>query len=267
MPDPRPARFGESRERGRRSTRLLLVGMRCQRPKPWNSGITSSPFAERVRSSAAAATDLTRPVPSCPEWTVADLVSYGRSARFLAADRLGAEPEDRVELERPSDGELLRWYSDGFEAVAELLSALDPAKPACTWSSQRNVGFIQRRLAQETAVHAWDALAAVGKEEPIERELAVDGIAEYLEFFLPAEPPKDLGSIHLHTTDGPGEWLIEPGAAGWTITREHAKGAAAARATASDLLFMLWRRRVTEVAQVSGEEETLNRFLASADLN
>jgi hypothetical protein len=121
-------------------------------------------------------------------------------------------------------------------------------------------------MAQETAEHAWDALAAVGKEEPIERELAVDGIDEYLEFFLPAEPPKDLGSIHLHTTDGPGEWLIKPGAAGWTITRQHAKGAAAVRATASDLL-LLWRHRGTEVAQVFGEGGTFSRFLASADLN
>jgi hypothetical protein len=97
--------------------------------------------------------------------------------------------------------------------------------------------------------------------------LAVDGIDEYLEFFLPAEPMKDLGSIHLHTTDGPGEWLIKPGADGWTITREHAKGAVAVRATASDLLLLMWRRRSTEVAHVFGDKETLNRFLASADLN
>jgi uncharacterized protein (TIGR03083 family) len=107
---------------------------------------------------AAAATDLTMPVPSCPEWTVADLVWHTAEVHdFWRQIASGAEPEARVEPERPTDGELLKWYSDGFEEVAELLGALDPAKPAWTWSSQRNVGFIQRRIAQETAFHAWDA--------------------------------------------------------------------------------------------------------------
>jgi uncharacterized protein (TIGR03083 family) len=217
---------------------------------------------------ADAATDLTRPVPSCPDWTAADLVWHvGKVHDFWLQMAVGMDPEARVEPKRPADPDLVPWFSEGVEALAALLARLDPAKPAWTWTSQRNAGFIQRRVAQETAVHAWDALAAAGRDEPIERGLAVDGIDEFLEFFLPAVPPDGLGDLHLHTIDGPGEWLISPGTDSWVITREHAKGAAAVRASASDLLLLLWRRKGVEVAQVFGDEELLRRFLASSKLD
>ena len=217
---------------------------------------------------AGAATELTLPVPSCPEWTVADLVWHtGEVHDFWRQMASGGQPGTRVEPEHPVDAELVNWFTEGVESTAELLAGLDPATPAWTWSPQHDVGFIQRRMAQETAVHAWDALAATGRDEPIERELAVDGIDELLAFFLPATPPEGLGSIHLHTTDGPGERLIVSGEDGWVITREHTKGTVAVRATASDLLLLLWRRKSTEVAQVFGDEEVLGRFLASGELD
>ena len=176
---------------------------------------------------ADAATDLTRPVPSCPDWTAADLVWHvGKVHDFWLQMAVGMDPEARVDLKRPADPDLVPWFSEGVEA-----------------------------------------LAAAGRDEPIERGLAVDGIDEFLEFFLPAVPPDGLGDLHLHTTDGPGEWLISPGTESWVITREHAKGAAAVRASASDLLLLLWRRKGVEVAQVFGDEELVRRFLASSKLD
>jgi uncharacterized protein (TIGR03083 family) len=216
---------------------------------------------------AEAATDLRLPVPSCPEWTVADLVWHtGKVHDFWRQMASGGEPDKRVEPEHPVDTELIKWFAEGVEATAEVLAGLDPKTPTWTWSEQRDAGFIQRRMAQETAVHTWDALAAAGRDEPVERELAVDGIDELLTFFLPPIPPKGLGSVHLHTTDGPGEWLIVAGENSWVVTHEHAKGDVAVRATASDLLLLLWRRKGPEVAQVFGGEEVLSRFLASGDL-
>jgi uncharacterized protein (TIGR03083 family) len=216
---------------------------------------------------AEAAADLTLPVPSCPEWTVADLVWHvGRVHDFWRQMASGGNPDTRVEPERPANAELVKWFAEGVEATAEVLAGLDPKTPAWTWSEQRDVGFIQRRMAQETAVHTWDALAAAGRDEPVERALAVDGIDELLTFMLPATPPKGLGSVHLHTTDGPGEWLIVAGEDGWRITREHAKGDVAVRATASELLLLLWRRKGPEVAQVFGDEEVLSHFLAAGNL-
>jgi uncharacterized protein (TIGR03083 family) len=216
---------------------------------------------------AEAAADLTLPVPSCPEWTVADLVWHlGRVHDFWWRMASGGEPDKRIEPERPVDAELVEWFAEGVEATAEALAGLDPKTPAWTWSAQRDVGFIQRRMAQETAVHAWDTLAAAGQDAPVERELAVDGIDEFLTFMLPATPPKGLGSVHLHTTDGPGEWLIVAENDEWVVTGEHAKGDVAVRATASDLLLLLWRRKGPEVTRVFGDEVVLSRFLASGKL-
>lgn len=216
---------------------------------------------------AEAAAELTLPVPSCPEWTVGDLVWHiGEVHNFWLQMASGEEPAARVDPERPDDADLVPWFAEGVEKLASHLAGLDPATPAWTWSSQRDAGFIQRRMAQETAVHAWDALAAAGRDEPIERALAVDGIDELLTFFLAEEPPAGLGEVHLHTTDGPGEWLVTAGKDGWAITREHAKGAVAVRATASDLLLLLWRRKGAEVAQVFGDEELLGHFLTSSQL-
>jgi uncharacterized protein (TIGR03083 family) len=217
---------------------------------------------------AGAAAELTLPVPSCPEWTVGDLIWHtGEAHDFWRQMAAGKEPGARVEPRRPDETNLVQWFSEGVETLAELLAGLDPEMPAWTWSAQRNAGFIQRRMAQETAVHAWDALAATGRDEPIERDLAVDGIDELLDFFLADAPPPGLGDVHLHTTDGPGEWLISPEKEVWVITREHAKGAVAARATASDLLLLLWRRKEVEAAQVFGDDELLGRFLASPRLD
>jgi uncharacterized protein (TIGR03083 family) len=216
---------------------------------------------------AEAAADLTLPVPGCPEWTVADLVWHtGRVHDFWRQMASGGEPDKRVEPERPVDAELVEWFASGAEATAGVLSGIDPKTPAWTWSTQHDAAFIQRRMAQETAVHAWDALAAAGRDEPVERELAVDGVDELLTFMLPATPPEGLGSVHLHTTDGPGEWLIVAEKDGWVVTREHAKGDVAVRATASDLLLLLWRRKGQVVTQVFGDEEVLGRFLSAAKL-
>ncbi len=49
-------------------------------------------------------------------------------------------------------------------------------------------------------------------------------------------------TIHLHCTDGEGEWLITRAGDDVVVTREHAKGDVAARGTASDLLLFLWGR-------------------------
>ena len=71
-------------------------------------------------------------------------------------------------------------------------------------------GFWSRRQAHELAVHRWDAQLAAGAPQPIDRALAADGIQELFDI-LPARPggaPTGNGeTMHLHCTDGDGEWL------------------------------------------------------------
>ena len=54
---------------------------------------------------------------------------------------------------------------------------------------------------------------------------------------------------------------MAPGDGGWTVEREHRKGDAAIRGTASDLLLALWRRVDRPALDVVGDEAVADRFL------
>ncbi|WP_200815726.1 hypothetical protein [Nocardiopsis sp. JB363] len=60
-----------------------------------------------------------------------------------------------------------------------------------------------RRMAQETMVHAWDGLDAIGRSEPLPADMAADGVDEFLTYFLglPAEPVGPVGTVLLTGTD------------------------------------------------------------------
>ena len=113
----------------------------------------------------AAQRRLAAPVPSCPDWTMADLVFHvGRVHSFwgqIVAGRL-TDARDAVETERPADDALLDWFRETCHSVADLFDHADPGDEVWSWSAQKDVAFVQRRMAHEAAVHAWDAVGAVG---------------------------------------------------------------------------------------------------------
>lgn len=228
------------------------------------------------RMAGAAAAGLDRPVASCPGWSVADLVWHtGEVHAFWRAVAGGmTDAREYEEPARPADGELVAWFRRGVDDLAAVLGAADPSAPAWTWAERKDVGFVQRRMAQETAVHCWDALAATGAEEPIEPRLAADGVAEFLAHFLPARPAHldgPLVAVHLHATDaadldeGDGEWLVRAGEGRCSVERSHGKGDVAARGTASDLLLLLWGRRSPGDVELFGDRAAMATFLDRVD--
>jgi predicted lipid carrier protein YhbT len=70
-----------------------------------------------------------------------------------------------------------------------------------------------------------------------------------------------IGTLHVHVTDTAGEWLVEPAAGALTVTREHAKGDAALRGPAQDLLLRLYNRG--DAGEVIGEVGVLDRWRAA----
>jgi uncharacterized protein (TIGR03083 family) len=223
--------------------------------------------------AAAAAGNVQASVPACPGWSVQDLVVHtGEAHRFWKqiAERRLQDPgdADRTSTE-PGHGDLLEWFRDGVAGLADILERADGSIPVWSWSAQKNIAFIQRRMPQETAVHRWDAESATGSEQPIETELARDGIDEFLDVFMPAEESSLGGhgeTIHLHQTDGGGEWVLELGPEQVDVERGHRKGDAAVRGTGSDLLLMLWRRIPLSSLEVIGDEALVERFIAWVDL-
>lgn len=238
----------------------------------------STDYVESLRAdsadlAAAAAGRLEAAVPSCPGWSVKDLVVHtGEVHRFwyeIAARRLQSR-EDAHPEQDPGTQEPLMWFKEGAANLAHVLEEADPSIEVWTWSQQKNIAFIQRRMAQETAVHRWDAQAAARAPEAIGPEVAMDGIDELFDIWLPAESTSLEGSgetIHFHQTDGDGEWLVRVGPSGIEVESGHAKGDAAVRGTASDLLLVLWRRLSISEVETFGDTSLVGRFLGWMDLD
>ena len=224
---------------------------------------------------AASAAGLGAAVAACPGWTVADLVYHVGEVhsfwRTIVAERRST-PDGLAEPPRPADDALLGWYREGIDATVRVLRDADPAGAVWTWAPQQDVAFVRRRMAQETAVHRWDAEHAAGRDHAIDAPIAAGGIDEFLEFFVgrarrDADPVG--GSVHLHCTDTDGEWVVRPSGDGRTfgVTREHAKGDAALRGAASDLLLLLWRRVPLDTVDVIGDAAVAARLVAHTNLD
>ena len=126
-------------------------------------------------------------VPSCPDWTVADLTRHVAEVYLHKVEmmRHGAHPEGwppAAFLEEEPIGLLTRGYG-------ELRAEFDARRPedvSKTWyEPDQTVGFWVRRMAQETVIHRIDAeLGAAAPIAPVPADLAVDGIDELLKVFV-----------------------------------------------------------------------------------
>jgi len=134
-------------------------------------------------------------------------------------------------------------------------------------------------MAQETAVHCWDAQVAHGRQQPIEPELAVDGVDEFLDVFLPtdlAERPRlDLGgAVQLRCTDSARSWIVTVRGGTIHVRRDQEPAStdaplATVAASASDLLLLLWRRvaLTSPTVETGGDAALAERLVALAELS
>ena len=221
----------------------------------WNRLSTSIICGPMVIAFAPAAIQgLDRRIPTCPEWDMAALVAHVGSGHRWFADivQARATEDPRRFPSAPTDTRaLLTWYDEGFVGLIEVLSAIPPDEPIWNWFDNKPAParFWHRRASLETAVHRWDAQLATGMAEPVDPELAVDGIDEHLAFmsfffqFKLIHVDGLTGSLHLHTTDTEGEWLLNLAPDRIDHSRSHAKAAAALQGPSSDLLLWLVNRR------------------------
>jgi uncharacterized protein (TIGR03083 family) len=163
---------------------------------------------------AAAATDLTAAVPFCPGWTVRDVVEHIAEVyeHKLAAIASHGERPQPWPPPWPKDRDPLAWFSDARQRLVEVLTVADPMAPSWTWwPPDQTVGFWVRRMAHETAVHRVDVEAAVGTAQPIDADLALDGVDEVLHLMLAGdwstEPQPDLTGI-VEIATGGQSWRV-----------------------------------------------------------
>jgi len=219
--------------------------------------------------AAAERAGLTASVPSCPDWTVADLLGHiGTVQRWSAGivERRATTRDYPADVGMPADpSALAEWVRAGSAHLVAVCAATPPGAALWTFPGQGEARFWFRRQAQEVALHRIDAELATGTFVPLDGEVARDGIDEFLdvvvEFRLRDRMIGDGESVHLHRTDGEGEWLVRLTPDGPEVERAHAKGDVAARGTASDLLLAVRGRVDLAALEVFGETAVLERFV------
>jgi uncharacterized protein (TIGR03083 family) len=253
--------------------------------------LTADRYAAELKASTAglaeilAEHDQNLSIPTCPEWTLRQLVTHVGRAHRWAAEITRTRSDTPIPFREVPDGKLpdnraeqCAWLQAG---AARLVDAVQEAGSDLVWSFTGPVtgGFWLRRMAHETLVHRADAQLAAGAEpEPvIKAEVAADAIDEWLMLLTGglgdldqrAEPLPAGAGLHIHATDeglgGRGEWMIRHDAGGLTVEPGHGKGDAALTGPAVSLLLVLMRRRPVSGTAVTvyGDSAVLDGWLAS----
>lgn len=227
-------------------------------------------------AAAVGEADMAAPVPSCPGWTVADLVDHlGTTYRWVhthAVRGVTVKPDrDLAAFAGESHAtDPLAWWNEQYSTLLTTLDVLDPDLPAWNWAPRaKRAAFWHRRMAHETSVHRWDAQMAIGGVEPIETRLAADGIAEVLDSWLPAGrrlgPTDRSGMVALRAGDIEHVWYVRLRGAGVALLDtdtifddDDPKARVVASGSASDLLLALWGRVGFDVLDVTGDETLLS---------
>jgi uncharacterized protein (TIGR03083 family) len=195
----------------------------------------------------AARTDLTAPIPSCPGWTMNELVAHvggvwGWVAGIVSSrERRGEFPAIPGSVTGPA---LIAMVEERVRQLLQVLEGADPDANCWTFGLPRSALFWFRRQALETTVHAWDAQGAVAQPTPKYADVACEGIEEFLMVMLPRQvkehPDIWTGqSLHLRRADGRGEWLVQLGPEGRS-TYERTAGNADVSLQGSASSLYLW---------------------------
>jgi uncharacterized protein (TIGR03083 family) len=248
-------------------------------------------FAEIEASTAGlveilAEHDQSLPIPTCPEWTLRQLVTHVGRAHRWAAEITRTRSDAFIPFREVPDGKLpadsgeqRAWLQAG---AARIVDAVREAGSDLVWSftGPAPAGFWIRRMAHETLVHRADAQLAAGAqpESVIGAEVAADAIDEWLTLLAGGilgnaddrtEPLPAGAALHIHATDdelgGRGEWTIRHDAGGLTVGPGHGKGDAALTGPVASVLLVLMRRRpVSDPAvTVYGDSAVVNGWLES----
>ncbi|MEU8822192.1 maleylpyruvate isomerase family mycothiol-dependent enzyme [Streptomyces sp. NPDC048636] len=231
---------------------------------------------EHLRQCARDA-DLNAPVPSCPEWTLGQLLRHVNGAHRWAEEAVRSRSTEPVSDELVNDvprladeknGEALdARLADGAARLADTLRAAGPDLPVWTPGPGGTSMFWARRMAHETALHRADAALTVGAEYTLDEELADDALDEWMDFgTLPeayeSEPPL-LGpgrTLQFHATDTGAHRLVDlTGTAPvWRRTEEAA--AVTVHGPLTELLLLVYRRPAPRT-EVLGDTALLEQWL------
>lgn len=194
-------------------------------------------------------------VPSCPEWTLLDLVTHiGQVQEFwshcIREGNIHAHWQGEVKgADSHHDAaEHLRYQT---KLLIDAIQITPATAPCWTWwEKPQTVSAVARHQVQEAEIHRWDAELTVAEPSPIPLEIAVDSISEFLQVRRSTIEKLKLPHIQLKASEVNSEWHLGDSATGNTRMV----------GLASDLILFLTGRCPIEKFEVSGDSDALKRF-------
>jgi uncharacterized protein (TIGR03083 family) len=217
--------------------------------------------------ATAAGMGVDADVPTCTEWDLAALVRHVSKvyayATKIVASRATQQPESRPDL---PDGEPLEVFANLLDELVAALSDCDAETPVWNWADgSPDMGlFWARRMAHESSVHRYDAQAAHGVVQPIDAELAGDGLDELVDVLVPRIYTRDditgpTGTVTLQSSDN-GDWLLELRPDGVQRLDVLSEPQVTVSGTTSTLLLATYSRIPWTSLKVEGDAELLARW-------
>ncbi|WP_041820513.1 maleylpyruvate isomerase family mycothiol-dependent enzyme [Streptomyces davaonensis] len=233
--------------------------------------------AVAFREAVASAPSLDVQVPTCPEWTLFDLVehlggvhrSWAANVAAGPADGPSGKPAAEGTLTAPREREaLLAWSAESTELLLSALREAGPDRGCWTWwgvsESPQTSGAVARHQVQEATVHTYDAQVTLGAPQPLPVEAALDGVDEFLTTCCATTSawPHQPAAVDFHATEG-RSWRLSLSADGAATMRLPTTGAlpdvgshiavASARGTAGELVLTLYGRIPVDSLKIDGD--------------
>lgn len=230
-------------------------------------------------ATAAGEAGLDAQVPTCPGWTINDLVLHlGEVHRWATAvvaseaTRLGDVPADSLGP-LPGHADTIDWFCRGAVALRDCLAEADPTvEYAAFLTDPRSprLLFWARRQTLETSVHRVDAESAVGRCTPLAPDIALDGIDEFLTGFIPrSRTPLRADTPHclqFAPTYSDHRWTVSISKELPETVRRATDADCIVSGPASDIYLALWNRGSLDKLDITGDRTAIDMLRANVHI-
>lgn len=236
--------------------------------------------AAALATAAEAGADVA--IPSCPGWTMSDLVAHvaplfagwyphhlqsAPDEGSIKAALAAAPPLPEAHDERVS------YLRDGAAGFVALASSMDLDQPSWAFFAAAPARFWVLRTATESWIHRWDAEGAMGPAPTLDSDRAAVSVAETMDGMwggivrmsehtdlVPAFTGQPTRPVGFHAIDSGRSWRVSAGPQGPAVVEADDLPCTVASGTGHDLVHYFWGRHGLSALDVDGDRNLVESW-------